>query len=388
MNDWIERQDSVVNRIIEGSITIDSIEEFENLLKAFPKDPRLHRIFADRLLKEKSFNAAEQFGRSARLFLESGMPLQAIASKIYEWRILKPSREEGLAFHSTLLECNPRDTEVQKFFTKLTYEEMTALTAKIVPNAIPAGTMMIKFGDEENELCFIVSGLLEKTGYQRLENGEKVKKESETILTEGDIFGEIYPFEEEQLSLSDIKSVTRVEVLKIFKFNLTAICREFPNLKLMVRNLYKHRTESHKERLSKTIRNATRHQLPMQVNLKIFQDETGKLPLSLGGFTDNISLVGACIVLGAKYQTGNLANLTGKNVKIQMNLPVESISLNILGNIVWSKEVTVEEKKTAIIGVQFKDMGDIDREVLKGYCCGSEAEQNLIWSLWTSLMEK
>jgi len=33
-------------------------------------------------------------------------------------------------------------------------------------------------------------------------------------------------------------------------------------------------------------------------------------------------------------------------------------------------------------------MSDIDRELLKGYCCGSEAEQNLIWSLWNSLMEK
>ncbi|MBW2406321.1 MAG: hypothetical protein JRF17_03045 [Deltaproteobacteria bacterium] len=48
MIDRIKRQDSVVNRIIDGSITIDSVEEFEDLLKAFPKDPRLRRVFADR----------------------------------------------------------------------------------------------------------------------------------------------------------------------------------------------------------------------------------------------------------------------------------------------------------------------------------------------------
>ncbi len=388
MNDWIDRQNSVVHRIIDGSITIDSIEEFENLLKAFPNDPRLHKIFADRLLKEKSFNAADEYRMSARLFLEAGLPLQAIASKIYEWRIVKPSREEGSAFHSALCECNPRDTEVQKFFTKLTYEEMIALMDQIVPHAFPARTMMIKFGDEENELCFVVSGVLEEAPYHRLENGEKVKKESETILTEGDIFGEIYPFEEEQLSQSDIESVTRVELLKISKLNLISVCREFTNLNLMIRTLYKYRAESGKERFSKTVRKATRHQLPMQVNLTIFNDETEKPPLILGGFTDNISLSGTCVVLGAKYQTGTLANLTGKNVKIQMSLPIESIKLNILGNIVWSKEVPVEGKKTAIIGVQFKGMNDIDRGILKGYCCGSEAEQNLIWSLWTSLMEK
>ncbi|MFO7555057.1 MAG: PilZ domain-containing protein [Desulfobacterales bacterium] len=388
MIDRFDRQDSVVNRIIDGSITIDSIEEFENLLQAFPNDPRLHRIFADRLLKEKSFHAAEQFRRSARLFLESGMPLQAIASKIFEWQILKPSHEESLAFHSALLESNPRDTEVQKFFTKLTYDEMIALMAKIVPDAIPPGTWMVKFGDVENELCFIVSGLAEETAYHRPKNTEKVKKESEMILTEGDIFGEIYPFEGEQLSPSDIKSVTFVEVLKISKLNLIGICNEFPNLKLMIRNLYRHHTESRTQRPSKTVRKAARHQIPMQVNLKIFKDETGKPPINLGGFTDNISLAGACIVLGVKYQTGNLSGLIGKNVKIQMSLPIESISLNILGTIVWSKEVTVEKKKTAIVGVQFKDMIDIDREILKDYCCGSEAEQNLIWSLWSSLMEK
>jgi c-di-GMP-binding flagellar brake protein YcgR len=126
----------------------------------------------------------------------------------------------------------------------------------------------------------------------------------------------------------------------------------------------------------------------MQVNLMIFQSETGKSPLNLSGFTDDISLGGTCVVLGAKYQTGHLDNLTGKNVKMQMSLPIESMRLNILGNIVWSKEISVEGKKTSIIGIQFKEMSDIDRELLKGYCCGSEAEQNLIWSLWNSLMEK
>ena len=71
-----------------------------------------------------------------------------------------------------------------------------------------------------------------------------------------------------------------------------------------------------------------------------------------------------------------------------MSMPIESLKLNILGSIVWSKEISVEGKKTAIIGIQFKEMNDIDRELLKGYCNGSEAEQNLIWSLWNSLMEK
>jgi len=388
MNDRIDSQDSVINRIIDGSITIDSGEEFKDLLKAFPNNPRLHRVYADRLLEDKSINAAEEYKVSAKLFIEAGLPLQAITCKIFEWRIIKPSKEEGLVFHSALCECNAQNIEVQKLFTKLEYEEMIALMAKMVPHNYPANAMLRKFGDEENELCFVISGALEETHYHRLEADEKVKKKSKTNLIESDIFGEIYPFEEDKLSESDIESITRVELLKISKLQLTALCTEHPNLNLLMRNLCKYRFESNRERHLKTVRKATRHQLPMQVNLKIFQEETGKPPLNLSGFTDDISLCGTCVVLGAKYQTGDITHLTGKNVKIQMSLPIESIRLNLLGSIVWGKEISVEGKKTAIVGVQFKEINQVDRGILKGYCFGSEAEQNLIWSLWNTLMEK
>jgi len=388
MKDRIDRQDSIVNRIIDGSITIDSIEEFKDLLKAFPNDPRLHRVFADRLSEEKSINAAEEYKTSAKLFIEAGMPLQATACKIFEWRIIKPSKEDELAFHSALSECNPQNIETQVFFTKLAHEEMVALMAQIVPHYDPANTMIRKFGDEENELCFIVSGALEETLYHRFEADEKVQKKSTTNLIESDIFGEIYPFEEDKLSESDVESVTRVELMKISKIKLSALCKEHPNFNLLIRNLCKSRFESDREGYSKTIRKATRHQLPMQVSLKIFREESGKPPLSLSGFTDDISMGGTCVVLGAKYKTGDITNLTGKNVKIQMSLPIESISLNILGKIVWGKEIPVEGKKTAIVGIQFKEISHVDQGILKGYCFGSEAEQNLIWSLWNSLMEK
>jgi CRP-like cAMP-binding protein len=388
MSDWIHKQHSVVNRIIDGSITIDSIEEFENLIKAFPNDPQLHRVFADRLVKEKSLNAADEYKTSAKLFIETGRPLQAVASKIFEWRIAKPSREDGLAFHEALNNCNPLDAPIQKFFTNLAYEEMVSLLTKLIPSSCPANTTVKKFGDEERELCFVVSGVLKETLHHRLENGEKVQKTLQTNLVEGDIFGEIYPLTDERLSPSDIKSITQAELLKISKINLLSLCTEHSNLDLLIRNLYKSRSESDKKEFSKTVRRTTRHQLPMQVNLKIFQSDTGKTPLNLSGFTDDISLGGTCVILGAKYQTGHLDNLTGLNVKMQMSLPIESIKLNILGNIVWSKEVSVEGKKAAIIGIQFKEMSDNDRDLLKGYCCGSEAEQNLIWSLWNSLMEK
>ncbi|MGD8450140.1 MAG: hypothetical protein PVF36_13015, partial [Desulfobacterales bacterium] len=69
-------------------------------------------------------------------------------------------------------------------------------------------------------------------------------------------------------------------------------------------------------------------------------------------------------------------------------LSIEPITLKILGTIVWGKDVPLEGKPTAIIGIQFKDMTDTDQKLLKDYCYGSEGEQNLIWSLWSSLLGK
>ena len=51
----MDKQDTIVSRIIDGSITIDSLAELENLIKAFPNNPWLHRVFADLLKRDKSF---------------------------------------------------------------------------------------------------------------------------------------------------------------------------------------------------------------------------------------------------------------------------------------------------------------------------------------------
>jgi hypothetical protein len=60
---------------------------------------------------------------------------------------------------------------------------------------------------------------------------------------------------------------------------------------------------------------------------------------------------------------------------------VRFIRLSILGTAVWSKEVPLEGKATAVVGIQFKDMSDADRRLLQGYRYGSENEQNMIWNL-------
>lgn len=389
MNDRIDKHSSLVGRIIDGSVTIDSATKFEELLKVFPDNPGLLRVYADLLKKEKSLHAAAaEYGRAAKLFIESGMTLQAIVSKIFEWRIFKPPQQEGQSFYSALGEGRHKDRPVHRFFAEMTYPEMIAFIIELMPINFPSGSMVKKFGDEENTLYFVVSGALEETDYHRLETGGRIQKKSTKDLVENDFFGEIYPFDEENVSQSDIKTITRVELAKISKSSLMNVCRKNPNVKLLVRNLYWSRSEFVEKEFTGTVRKTVRYKLPTQINLKIFQDEPGKVPLNLSGFTEDMSLGGARVVLGAKYETGHADNLTGKNVKIKIDLPTSSDSLSILGVIVWSQEVYLEGKTTAVVGIQFKEVTDTDRKLLEGYHYGSEGEQNLIWSLWDSLMEK
>ena len=166
------------------------------------------------------------------------------------------------------------------------------------------------------------------------------------------------------------------------------ICRKYPNVKPLVEGLYESRSGSDEKGLLRTVRKTVRHQLPTQVNLKIFPDEPDKAPLDVDGFTEDISLGGASVVLSKDFESGHLDTLAGKNVKIRINLPIAFVSLSILGTTAWSKSVSLHGKTTAVVGIQFKEMTDTDRRLLQSYHYGSEGEQNLIWSLWDSLMEK
>jgi len=387
MNDRTKKRNSIVSRIIDGSVMIDSVKDFETLLKAFPDDPWLHRFFGDLLERDKSlYAAADAYGIAAELFIEADMIMQAIVSKILEWQILGLSYQEGRDFHSSLRNAGSKNTGVKRFFIKMTYPELIAFMSMLVIRYFPEGNMMQQFGDEEHNLYFVVSGTIEETIYHRLEKGGRVQKKSSKNLIENDFFGEIYPFEKEKMSPSTVETITRVEFAIISKLNLMKICGKYPNVKHLIHGLYQSRSESDEERFSYTVRKTVRHQLPTQVNIKIFSDEPDKAPLDLSGFTENISLGGARVVLDANDETAHFGSLVGKQVHIQIYLAIAFVNLSILGTAVWSKEISLEGKKSAVLGIQFEEMTDKDRRLLQGYHYGYEVEQDRIWSLWGSLI--
>lgn len=382
------RQDSILHRIRDGSMTIDSSEEFETLFKIFPENPILYKAYGNFLAKQKSLYAAsDAYGTAAKLFIEEAKPIQAIVAKLLEWRIVKPSHDEVIAFHSALGKIRSDQKPALSFWTQMSYSELLSLLLKVNLADFPPSTVVQKLSGESNTLYFVVSGALKETVFKPAKEGQSPVKVS-ADLVENDFFGIVYPFVKKIKSGSEVETITRVETIKITKPQLVSICKKYPNLEELIKELYIKREDTDADASRQIIRRTVRHHIPTKVKMKISREDVGQGPLILDGFTDNISLGGACVFLEQKYRHGPLEGLMGRRVKFIINLLSSSIDLTIDGKIIWGKMVEENEGKATAVGVHFRAMTDPDRELLDAYCSGGEGEQNLMWNLWDSLIKK
>ena len=385
MNEELEIQ-RYIEGITDGSLAIDSAEEFEALLKKFPDHSFLVKAFADFLTGRESFaQAAQYYRRASELFARRGMILYAVASKVMEWHVSGSSRRECRDLYKAFREVRS-ETPLNDFFCHMAYPELLAVVNHLEPLHLPAGTVVKKPGDVEEFLYFIVSGAVAETN--RLTAGEE--GEIRVVLSadsaEMNYFGDIYPLNEQKQFPSIVETVNNTELLKISKSQLIDLCEEYPKIEILLKMMNKaHRLLIEKRVLQKKDRREVRYQLQALVDIKIFKNEPNKSHLILKGFIQNISLGGACITLGEKYLTGSPAKIIGKSVKVLVNVPKVKVSLNLFGTIVWCRETFSEGKTIVIAGIQFKDMTHSDLVFLKKHCYVGEEAQDLISYLWESL---
>ncbi len=94
--------------------------------------------------------AANSYDNAARLFIDSGMTLQAIVSKSLQWKINPPSDLKQIKqFFSTIKNACYHETPVNAFFSNFEYPVMVAILFPLIKIRLPAGTMVKKAGDEE-----------------------------------------------------------------------------------------------------------------------------------------------------------------------------------------------------------------------------------------------
>ena len=346
-------QTSIVKQIIDGSITIDSIGEFQSMLKIFPGNPYLHRALADLLVKRRSYAAAaEYFDRTATLFIDSGAVLQAVVAKMLQWQIVKPSFRSIKQFYHRLIENNPRATPLTMFFAGLSFREFVTLVTRLERIVLPAGKMVKKFGDAENNLYMVVSGRLLRRLYPSVHQSEDKAPLIEAL--EGEIFGEVYPLEKEHFSQSYTETATRVELVKITRENLIDISKHFPSVAAALGELFALHRQS--EPAPYVERKAHRQNIPVRIALEVLEvDETTPL-MKLNGYVRDLSISGACLILDGQPLATPAHHLIGKTVNISMSPPSEALTLNVRGCIVWSQVVAADTGDLRALGVRFNTM--------------------------------
>ncbi len=139
--------------------------------------------------------------------------------------------------------------------------------------------------------------------------------------------------------------------------NLRQVCRKHPKIELALIDLFKVRSEKQDIEALRAVRKADRHKLPIKMNLKIWPGTAGHYGLILDGLCRDISIDGMCIVLDAKYANVSSIYKSIQNAKIEMSMPSEAMTINVLGSIAWSKEIFDEQQqRTVALGIRFEEM--------------------------------
>jgi CRP-like cAMP-binding protein len=349
------------DNIANGSIAVNSIDAIRDILKKVPNEPYLFKVYADMLLEHKMLEeAAKTYDEAASLYNNNGKMLPAIVAKISQWHIETPSGQNVDSFFSDLNDYNENELPINNFFSKLSIEELKSFCFLFEKARLPADQTIKEVGDAEDYLFLVVSGELEDSIYLTLQNQEKIFRKPTIILSANDYFGEIYPFSKEQRCQSYIKTLVPSELVSISKEKLLPVCRKFPNIELAILDLLKIRSQSTTRDSSAKLRRALRYELKLKLNLEIFPEKSDENPLTVKGFSLDISVGGMGIILdlGQIRDRVDISSFHNslKNAKIRVDITKEACSLLFSGKIAWCREIVNEGAKKIAIGVKFSDM--------------------------------
>jgi hypothetical protein len=357
MKTQLSKQISIARHIINGSITIDSVEEFQGMLQIFPNDPALRRAYSDLLARRQMpEDAAMSYHQAAGMYADAGLLLQAIACQFLKWQIKRPLAAETKSLWKTLQKSSYHEIPTNAFFASLSHTALLAFMQRMELMRLPAGKMINTIGNAENALHFIVAGSVKATIYELLEKVESRQPKSSVFLSENDFFGRVYPLNENHLSFCQTVTAGPSELVKISQEHLRQICRRHPRIELAIIDLFKVRSEREGIEVFRSVRRAERHKLPLKMNLKIWPGTGGHYGLILDGRCRDISVDGMCIVLDAKYANVSSIYKSIENAKIEISLQSEAMTINVLGVIAWSREIIEAQQQTVALGIRFEEM--------------------------------
>lgn len=382
-----EHQYSIMQRVIDGSLVVDTVEEFNDILEIYPDDPLLQRKYADLLMEKSQLDEAiKAFDVASRLFIEEGMNLQAIVAKILQWSIRKPTHAQGRRFQKLLNQKGAQYTPLQRLWANMSYGELITIMLRLVRVRLTKGNKIACVDDPADDIYFVVSGTLAETLSPDCQmEASKAGLETEPmILGPNDIFGNIFPLDQPTLSYTDVIAINDVELVKISKPVLHSACQKYPNVAKLLLEMYHPENVNKCDRSWQSVRRNIRYGIPTKIELTPSQSIDAE-PLT--AIAVDLSLGGVCVDLGPT-KTIDPENFTkGKFIHISLDLLNEVATVDLRGKIVWHRQRILENEDSLLIGIRFDSMNATDRGLITEYCSGSIGEQNLLWGLWDTLVK-
>ena len=373
---------SVVQQILNDQIDIDSVAEFETLLEVFPEDPDLYRKFGDLLTAKNQPEAALlAYHKAAALYLDVGMVLQSIVAKILEWSLVKPSHREGRDYHAKIRQKGSGDVPSQLLFSQLAYEEMVSLMLRLTRLRLSTGDVVYEAGQESTDIFLIVSGELTEDLPPSRPGGSPAK----VVLAANDIFGDIFPLEEESFCRARVAAATDTELVKISKPVLKAICYRYPRIRELLERLSRVRVSQSSDRSWKTVRRSCRYCLPADVRLQ-FWPPGSQAERTVSGTARDLSTGGICVALTNDGDSFDLDALSQQRVGVTILEGNRTAIDRLGGNVAWRKSVGSRSHPTHIVGIAFDGMEEETEMALNAFCTISNGEQDMIWNLWSHLV--
>lgn len=375
-------QGSIVEKILDDRIHIGSLEEFKDLLEVFPDDPDLYRKFADLCFENMQREAAlTAYHKAATRYLDAGLVLQAVVAKILAWSIVKPTHQEGRRFHALVRSKGGGDMPTQVLFSQLNYSEMVALMLRLSRVRLSPGQRVYESGREASDIYFVIAGELTETQPA----GNDGEPALAFCLGQNDIFGDIFPLEEKSFSRARVTSGTAVELVKISKPVLKAVCYRFPRIRQLLERLSRIRQPNGCDRTWQTVRRTCRYCLPADVKLELTPAD-GSPKRLLPATIRDLSTGGACLALKAGTPPPEMNGLVKAKAALTILEGHRTVIDRLAGQVVWRKTVGHDPHPTTLIGITFEPMPEETAIALSAFCTIVNNEQEMIWNLWSHLV--
>jgi hypothetical protein len=254
--------------IIDGSITVDSVEAFRGILKEFPGRPELLKKYADLLIAHKrTYVAGLHYDQAAELFLNAGRLFAAWMCKLLQWQLHQPSREKFLEFHQALEGTPHNGAPVDQFIKSLSPAERMAVFSKFGRMHAPAKKIILAAEERRAHLYFVVCGVLQEASHEVLSQKPEVQNEDSRILWEADCFGDVYPFSVKAPMQFCVQARTHVELVTISRQQLIRVCSHFPRVAEGLRRLWHFRFGRYNENTPQDVRKEKRYRLTTSMNV-------------------------------------------------------------------------------------------------------------------------